>query len=79
MLPAQGRQGATRVIMSIRDQQEGYLASIAQAFDAGDFDYLSPDELRALDTLIATAWNTFRQGGDMNSEIGEIEQLLGRK
>jgi HAMP domain-containing protein len=65
--------------MSTRDQQEGYLASIAQAFDAGDFDYLSPDELRSLDTLIASAWNTFRQGGDMNSEIGEIEQLLGRK
>jgi hypothetical protein len=65
--------------MSKRDQQEGYLASIAQAFDVGDFDYLSPDELRSLDTLIANAWKAFGQGEDANREINEIEKALGHK
>jgi len=65
--------------MSIRDQQEGYLASIAQAFDVGDFDYLSPEELQSLDSLIANAWQAFKQGKDANSEISEIEQALGHK
>jgi len=65
--------------MSIRDQQEGYLASIAQAFDVGDFDYLSPEELQSLDSLIANAWKTFRQGKDINSEISEIEKALGHQ
>lgn len=65
--------------MSMRDQQEGYLASIAQAFDVGDFDYLSPEELRSLDSLIANAWKAFEQGKDPNSEINEIEKALGHQ
>jgi hypothetical protein len=65
--------------MSTRDQQEGYLASIAQAFDVGDFDYFSPEELRSLDSLIANAWRAFGQGKDANSEISEIEKALGHK
>lgn len=63
--------------MSQRDQQEGYLASIAQAFDVGDFDYLSPEELRSLDSLIANAWQAFGQGRDAINEISEIEKALG--
>ncbi|PSB22885.1 hypothetical protein C7B61_14015 [filamentous cyanobacterium CCP1] len=65
--------------MSDRDQQKGYLASIAQSFDVGDFDYMSPEELRALDTLIANAWKTFKEGEDVNGAINEIETALGRK
>lgn len=65
--------------MSERDQQQGYLASIAQAFDVGDFDYLSPEELRSLDTLIANAWKVFGQGEDADREINEIEKALGHK
>lgn len=64
--------------MSLRDQQEGYLASIAQAFDVGDFDYLTLEELHSLDTLIANAWDAFRQGEDVENEISEIEKALGR-
>lgn len=63
--------------MSIRNQQEGYLASIAQAFDVGDFDYLTPEELHSLDALIAKAWKTFKQGEEIDSEISEIEKTLG--
>jgi hypothetical protein len=65
--------------MSKRDQQKGYLASIAQAFDVGDFDYLSPEELRSLDSLIANAWQAFGEGKDAISEISEIEKALGHK
>ncbi|WP_416667200.1 hypothetical protein [Egbenema bharatensis] len=65
--------------MSQRDQQKGYLASIAQAFDVGDFDYLSPEELQSLDSLIANAWKSFGQGKDANSEISEIEKALGHQ
>jgi hypothetical protein len=66
-------------MMSDQDQQKGYLASIAQYFDAGDFDYMSPEELHALDTLIANAWKTFAAGEDVNRAISEIEMALGRR
>lgn len=65
--------------MSKRDQQEGYLSSIAQAFDVGDFDYLSPEELRALDTLIANAWKGFREGREIDAEINGIEKSIGHQ
>lgn len=63
--------------MSLRDQQGGYLASIAQAYDVGDFDYLTPEELRSLDSLIANAWETFKQGEQIDKEISEIDKVLG--
>ncbi len=65
--------------MSDQDQQKGYLASIAQAFDAGDFGYMSPEELHALDTLIANAWKTLAEGEDVNGAINEIEMALGHR
>lgn len=60
-------------------QQEGYLASIAQAVDAGEFDYLSPQEMQSLNTLIAAAWHAFKQGEDVDTHIRQIEQAIGHK
>lgn len=65
--------------MTSRPQQEEYLASIAQSFDAGDFDYLSPDKMQSLNSLIAAAWKALEQGGDVDTRISEIQQALGRK
>ncbi|WP_416672709.1 hypothetical protein [Egbenema bharatensis] len=65
--------------MASRAQQEEYLASIAQAFDVGDFDYLPPDQMQSLNALIADAWKAFEQGGDAEAQISKIQQALGRK
>ncbi|MBD3882819.1 hypothetical protein IFO70_13685 [Phormidium tenue FACHB-886] len=64
--------------MTSRAQQEEFLASIAQSFDAGDFDYLSPDKMQSLNNLIAVAWKALAQGGDVDAQISEIRQALGR-
>ncbi len=65
--------------MSTRAQQEEYLASIAQAYDVGDFDYLPPGDLQSLNALIAEAWKIFEQGGDLDTQISRIEQATKRK
>lgn len=65
--------------MTSRAQQEEYLASIAQSFDVGDFDYLPPDQMQALNDLIAAAWKTLKEGGDVDAQISKIQQALGRK
>lgn len=65
--------------MTSRAQQEEYLASIAQSFDVGDFDYLPPDQMQALNDLIAAAWKTLKEGGDVDAQIGKIQQALERK
>lgn len=62
--------------MTTRAQQEEYLASIAQAYDVGDFDYLPPDELRALNALIAEAWKIFKQNGDVDAQISQIRKAI---
>lgn len=62
--------------MTNRAQQEEYLASIAQSFDVGDFDYLSLDEMQSLNVLIAEAWQAFRQGEDVEPHISKIEQAI---
>lgn len=63
--------------MSTREQQEGYLASIAQAYDVGDFDYLPPENLQSLNALIAEAWKIFEQGGEIDAQVSRIEQAIG--
>lgn len=65
--------------MTTRAQQEEYLASIAQAYDVGDFDYLPPDELRSLNDLIAEAWKIFKQNGDVDAQISQIKQAIRRE
>lgn len=60
-------------------EQEEFLASIAQAFDVGQFDYLSPQEMQSLNTLIAAAWHAFKQGEDVDTHIRQIEQAIGHK
>jgi hypothetical protein len=65
--------------MSSRAEQEEYLASIAQAFDVGDFDYLPPDQMQALNDLIAAAWKALEQGADVAPHIDKIEQARGRQ
>ncbi len=65
--------------MTTRAQQEEYLASIAQAYDVGDFDYLPPDELRSLNELIAEAWEAFKQNGDVDAQIKQLEKAVGRE
>jgi hypothetical protein len=65
--------------MTSRAQQEEYLASIAQAFDAGDFDYLPPDQMQSLNDLIAVGWRALEQGGDVEAQINKIQQALGHK
>jgi hypothetical protein len=64
--------------MTTRAQQEGYLASIAQAYDVGDFDYLPPDELQSLNGLIAEVWKIFKQNGDVDAQISQIKKAIGR-
>jgi hypothetical protein len=64
--------------MTSRSQQQEYLASIAQAFDVGDYEYLSPDKLQSLDQLIANGWKTLKQGGDIDTCISQIQQATGR-
>ena len=64
--------------MSSRSQQEEYLASVAQAFDVGDFEYLPPDKMQSLNDLIAAAWKTLKQNEDADAQISEIQQALGR-
>ena len=64
--------------MATREQQEEYLASIAQSYDVGDFDYLPPDDLQSLNSLIAAAWETFKQDGDVDAQISKIERAIGR-
>ena len=64
--------------MSSRSQQEEYLASVAQAFDVGDFEYLSPDKMQSLNDLIAAAWKTLGQNENADAQINEIQQALGR-
>jgi hypothetical protein len=61
--------------MASRAEQEEYLASIAQAVDVGDFDYLPPDQIRVLNDLIAAAWNALKQGEDVAPHIDKIEQV----
>jgi hypothetical protein len=63
--------------MTTRVQQEEYLASIAQAFDVGDFESLDPKDLRSINALIAEAWNAFAQGGDVDAWIAKLEQATG--
>ncbi|HEY9641054.1 MAG TPA: hypothetical protein V6C57_11260 [Coleofasciculaceae cyanobacterium] len=64
--------------MLTRSQQEGYLASISQYFDVGDFDYLTPEELHSLEVLIAEAWQALKQEEDVDARISDIQQALGR-
>ncbi|NJR64854.1 MAG: hypothetical protein HC772_05305 [Leptolyngbyaceae cyanobacterium CRU_2_3] len=64
--------------MLARSQQEGYLASISQSFDVGDFDYLPPADLQSLDILIAEAWQALRQQENVDARILDIQQALGR-
>jgi hypothetical protein len=63
-------------IMYSRERQAGYLASVAQSFDVGDFDYLPPQEMRTLNALIATAWKTFGQQVNIEDQITAIEQAI---
>lgn len=63
--------------MTTRAQQEAYLASIAQAFDVGDFESLSPSAMRSLNVLIAEAWKAFEQGEDVDAWIVKLEQATG--
>lgn len=65
--------------MATRSQQEEYLASIAQSYDVGDFDYLPPDDLQSLNALIASAWETLKQDGDVDTQISKIEKAVGRE
>lgn len=65
--------------MSQHAQQQEYLASIAQAFDVGEFDYLPPKDLQALNALIAAGWQALKQGSDVDAQINEIEQFLEQK
>ncbi|WAL58886.1 hypothetical protein [Thermocoleostomius sinensis] len=65
--------------MASRAEQEEYLASIAQAVDVGDFDYLPPDQIRVLNDLIAAAWNALKQGEDVAPHIDKIEQVRERR
>lgn len=60
-------------------EQEEFLASIAQAFDVGQFDYLSPQEMQSLNDLIAAAWHAFKQGEDVDVHIKKIEQAIGHQ
>ncbi len=63
--------------MSTHAQQEETLATLAQSFDAGDFDYLPPKQLKQLNQMIADAWAALKQeDGDVDSRIGEIQQML---
>jgi hypothetical protein len=64
--------------MTTRAQQEEYLASIAQAFDVGDFESLDPKDLRSINALIAEAWQAFKQGEDVDVWITLLEQTTGR-
>jgi hypothetical protein len=64
--------------MNNRSQQEEYLASVAQAFDVGDFEYLPPDKMQSLNDLIAVAWKALEQNEDAEAQINEIQQALGR-
>jgi hypothetical protein len=63
------------------EHQAGYLASITQSFDVGDFDYLSPQEMNALNRLIANAWQSLAKhaDGDVDTQISAIEQAIHRK
>lgn len=63
--------------MNSREEQAGYLASIAQSFDVGDFDYLAPKDMRSLNMLIADAWKAYGESGDVEHQIREIEQSIG--
>jgi non-homologous end joining protein Ku len=65
--------------MSSRTEQEEYLASVAQAFDVGDFDYLPPEQMQSLNALIAAAWQAFRQGEAIDSYQEQIEQAINSK
>ena len=65
--------------MTNRADQEEYLASVAQAIDAGEFDYLRPAEMDTLNTLIAEAWKALEQGEAVETQIDKIEQAIGRK
>lgn len=72
--------GVTQILITMTNQaqQQEYLASVAQSFDVGDFDYMSPDEMHTLNALIAEAWQAFKQGEDVEPHIGKIEKALGR-
>jgi hypothetical protein len=63
------------------EHQAGYLASITQSFDVGDFDYLSPQDMNALNRLIANAWQAFGKhaDGDVDIQINAIEQAIHPK
>jgi hypothetical protein len=63
------------LFMASRAQQEEFLASVAQGFDAGDYDFLPPAQMQALNSLIAAAWKSFREGGDVDAQITEIQKL----
>jgi hypothetical protein len=65
--------------MTTRAQQEEYLASIAQAYDVGDFDYLPPGELRSLNDLIAEGRKIFKQNGDVDTQINHINKAIKRE
>jgi len=64
--------------MTSRSQQQEYLASVAQAFDVGDYEYLSPDKLQSLDQLIANGWKALKQGEDIDACISQIQQATER-
>lgn len=65
--------------MRTQADQKEYLASIAQGFDVGDFDYLPPQAMQSLNSLIADAWKAFKDGADINAQIDDIEQFIKSK
>lgn len=65
--------------MRTRSQQQAFLVSIAQGFDVGDFDYMPPQDMAALNILIAEAWQAFSHEGDGEAQIGQIEQFIQSK
>ena len=62
--------------MTSQSQQKEYLASISQAFDVGDFDYLSPGEMQTLNQLIAAGWSALKSDADVDDQIDAIEKFI---
>lgn len=62
--------------MYSRERQAGYLASVAQSFDVGDFDYLPPQKMQALNILIADAWHAYGQKINIEAQMNAIEEAI---
>jgi hypothetical protein len=62
--------------MYSRERQAGYLAAVSQSFDVGDFDYLPPQKMQALNVLIADAWHTYGQKINIEAQMSAIEQAI---